>query len=56
MHLEEDLVSLGLKKTEAKVYLALLELGVGTVSVVAKKAGLNRTSTYDVIQPLVGKG
>lgn len=41
---------------EADVYLALLELGKGTVSTIARKATLNRTTGYHILDSLVGKG
>ncbi len=41
---------------EADVYLALLELGKATVSVIARKAGLNRTTGYHILDSLTGKG
>ncbi|MBU6431031.1 hypothetical protein KGQ29_01500 [Patescibacteria group bacterium] len=46
----------GLDESEAKVYLALLTLGNGTVHQVAKESGLNRTSSYAVIERLKRKG
>jgi HTH-type transcriptional regulator, sugar sensing transcriptional regulator len=41
---------------EADVYLSLLELGKGTVSMIARKAGLNRTTGYHILDSLAGKG
>lgn len=54
MNLEyfEKLTSLGLQDNEARVYLALLELGRGNVTEVSKAAGLNRTSGYDILERL----
>ncbi len=46
------LTSLGLSPTETKVYLANLELGPTSVQEVAKKSGISRTATYDVIGAL----
>ena len=48
----EKLTSLGLQDNEARVYLALLELGRGNVTEVSKAAGLNRTSGYDILERL----
>jgi sugar-specific transcriptional regulator TrmB len=48
----ENLSSLGLYPNEAKVYLALLELGQGTVSDISKAAQLNRTTGYDILERL----
>ena len=48
----EQLQNLGLQKHESQVYLALLELGQGTVSDISKAAQLNRTTGYDVLERL----
>ena len=47
---------LGLEENEAKVYLALLELGAATVSEIAKKSGITRTNGYHVLQKLSWSG
>lgn len=52
----EDLNSLGLNKEEIKVYLAVLELGGGFVSTIAKKAKVNRVTCYNTLSNLVKKG
>lgn len=54
--MEDKLKSVGLSENEAKIYLALLELGKGTVSEITRKANLNRTTGYDVLDGLVNKG
>lgn len=48
----EKLRDLGLQENEVKVYLALLELGQGTVTQISRRAGLNRTTGYDVLERL----
>lgn len=48
----EQLQNLGLQKHESQIYLALLELGQGTVSDICKVAQLNRTTGYDVLERL----
>lgn len=48
----EQLQSLGLQKHEAQIYMAVLELGQGTVSDISKAAQLNRTTGYDVLERL----
>lgn len=53
---ESQLLSLGFSLKEARVYRALLELGRGTVSEIARNAGVNRTTGYDILDSLVGKG
>ncbi|MBI2610240.1 hypothetical protein HYW53_03685 [Candidatus Giovannonibacteria bacterium] len=50
------LISSGLSANEAKIYLALLVLGRGTVSEITRKANLNRTTGYDVLDSLVNIG
>ena len=52
----EDLTSVGFSEKEANVYLALLELGRGTVSQITRKAKINRTTGYNVLDTLVKKG
>lgn len=45
-----------LSEKEAKVYLATLELGRSRVSIIAKKAGLNRVTAYEVLKRLSQMG
>jgi len=52
----DKLILVGFSKNEAKIYLALLELGRGTVSEITRKANLNRTTGYDVLNGLVNRG
>lgn len=54
--LVKNLVEYGLSDKEAKMYLALLELEVGTVNEAAKAAGVNRSSAYVVLESLKEKG
>lgn len=51
-----SLISLGLSEKESVVYLAILELGRGTVTQIARKANINRTSGYDVLDSLAHMG
>jgi len=51
-----ELQQLGLNEKEAKVYLASLELGQSTVQEIAKKAGINRPTTYFIIEGLMKRG
>jgi sugar-specific transcriptional regulator TrmB len=46
----------GLSEKEARVYLALIEAGSASVSEIAAKAKINRTTTYDVLESLIGYG
>ncbi|MFH1720578.1 MAG: helix-turn-helix domain-containing protein [Patescibacteria group bacterium] len=50
------LINIGLTKKEAKVYLACLELGSSIVSEIAKRAKINRVTTYDILEKLIQKG
>ncbi len=52
----KKLILIGFSAKEAAVYLALLELGKRTVSPIARKAGINRTTAYDILDSLAGKG
>jgi sugar-specific transcriptional regulator TrmB len=52
----KTLESLGLSNTEAKVYLALLELGSTTANKIAEKCGIHRRTVYDVLETLIEKG
>ncbi|MEX2052331.1 MAG: helix-turn-helix domain-containing protein [Candidatus Paceibacterota bacterium] len=52
----ENLVKSGLSENESKVFLVLLMLGKGTVTQITRKAGLNRTTGYDILDNLVAKG
>ncbi len=52
----KKLTTLGFSEKETAVYLALLELGKRTVSPIARKAGINRTTTYDILGSLINKG
>ncbi len=55
-HLKKALESLDFSEKEASVYLSLLELGKGTVSEISRKAGINRTTGYDILDTLISKG
>src|SRR3989344_5674300 len=41
---------------EAEVYLVLLEIGSSVVSDIAKKAGINRSTTYVILDSLAKRG
>ncbi len=53
---ERDLENLGLTEKEAKIYLAALESGPETIQNIAKKAGINRPTTYLQVESLKAKG
>ncbi|MCX6767821.1 MAG: hypothetical protein NTY90_03790 [Candidatus Micrarchaeota archaeon] len=54
--LQAELEELGLSANEAKVYLALLELGGAKASEAAAHAGIDRTVAYTVLKRLGEKG
>ena len=56
MNLQESLKNLGLNEKEAKVYLALLQLGSTTAYSVALRSGLKKPTTYVILGQLVEKG
>lgn len=56
MEPQEILFSVGFNKKEAQVYLAALELGGATITDIAQKAGLPRTTSYGIIKILSQKG
>jgi len=53
---EEILESLGLSKNEAKVYLALLNIGQSQAGQIAIESKLHRTNVYDALDRLIKKG
>jgi len=54
--LKEQLEKIGLVDKESKVYLASLEMGSSAVQEIAKKADINRATTYVIIEKLMKKG
>lgn len=52
----DKLKSLGLDEKEARVYLAILELGIGSVTQISQKAEINRTTGYDILEKLCISG
>ena len=56
MSLINDLKRVGLSEKSAKVYLSLLELGQGSAQDIAKKAGINRSTTYVNLEELIKEG
>ncbi|MCF7798431.1 helix-turn-helix domain-containing protein [Candidatus Woesearchaeota archaeon] len=53
---EDILVDIGLSRSEAKIYLALLHDGVSTVTKVADTTKLHRANIYDALKKLVARG
>lgn len=56
MSLARTLAELGLHETEARFYLAALELGGAPIRTIAEKAGISRTNAYDVLSRLINQG
>ena len=56
MDIEAILQEIGLNKKEAKVYVALLQLGQDTAFHIAGKTGLKRPTIYVVLEHLKGMG
>lgn len=54
--LKINLQTFGFSEKESDVYIALLELGKGSVSKISLKAEINRTTGYDILNSLVSKG
>lgn len=56
MRIDKLLEEFGLAKTKGTVYLAALETGSGSVQDIAKRAGLPRTTTHEILQALTSVG
>jgi len=54
--LQKMLKDFGLEEKEVCVYLALLELGTSHASHIAKKAKVNRSNCYAVLESLINQG
>lgn len=53
---EEKLSQIGFTEREARIYLELLRVGPQAVSIIAKRVGLNRSTTYSILKNLEQKG
>lgn len=56
MKLIETLKKIGLSRKEANIYLQLIHLGTQSASVLSRHTGINRTTTYDILESLQEKG
>ncbi|MEZ0286441.1 MAG: TrmB family transcriptional regulator, partial [Candidatus Paceibacterota bacterium] len=56
MSIERLLSSFGLREKKAAVYQAVLERGSSTVLPLAQRAGINRTTAYDILEDLQIRG
>ncbi|MEM2919050.1 MAG: helix-turn-helix domain-containing protein [Candidatus Altiarchaeota archaeon] len=52
----EDLEKIGLTRNESKIYLALLELGLASITDLIKKTKLHKQIIYDNLERLMEKG
>lgn len=55
-NLESEIKKLGLSDKEAKVYLAALELGQAPAAEIASHSGINRATTYVILEELRQRG
>lgn len=55
MEIAQKLAKIGLVGKKAEVYLAALQLGKSSVIQIAKKAGIKRPTTYDILEDLIAK-
>lgn len=53
---EDVLKGIGLTQYEAKIYLAMLEIGEGTTGEILKKAGVHTGKVYEILHSLRQKG
>jgi len=53
---KSKLIDVGLSKSEAEIYLALLRLGKSTATRLTQETGIHRTYIYDVLEKLKEKG
>jgi sugar-specific transcriptional regulator TrmB len=53
---EEALEGIGFSKNEAKVYIALLDIGRATATEIANMSKVHRTNVYDALNGLIKKG
>jgi sugar-specific transcriptional regulator TrmB len=56
MIIDKKIQELGLTDKETKVYVALLELGQATAQQLAIKSGVNRATTYVMLESLMNRG
>lgn len=53
---KNQLIDLGFSNKEAGVYIALLELGPSTTTEISRRARINRTTGYDILESLASDG
>jgi HTH-type transcriptional regulator, sugar sensing transcriptional regulator len=50
------LTAIGLEEREARIYIALLRLGVSTATKLSEDVNIDRTTIYDILNRLINKG
>ncbi len=56
MDIYSTLKDIGMSEHKARVYVACLELGVGTATQIASKAQIHRTTVYELLKDLLADG
>ena len=51
-----DLLKIGLTEGEAKIYVALLELGPSSVGPIKKRTKISHSNIYEILERLINKG
>lgn len=54
--LKQNIIDIGLTENESLVYLSALRVGKSSASEIAKNAGLNRVTTYGILEKLNHRG
>jgi len=52
----EQLIALGLTRTEARIYGTLVDLGRAQAGIISRRTGIHRRSVYDALDRLIEKG
>ena len=52
----EILKDLGFEERAIKIYLALIRIGDSPALKISKEIGIDRTTTYDILERLMGRG
>ncbi len=55
-NVEKSLEYVGFKPKEAKIYLALLELGEASATQIARRTNIKRTTIYNILPDLINQG
>lgn len=55
-HIAKELINFGFSDKEAAVYLAALQLGLSSIQDIAEKSGVNRGTTYLIVDELIKRG